>query len=110
MIILQLTSESPINRLATLNKIPESNLNYSKIEVEKLFSFELIFPEVSNAKKIPISGSDDLDISQSFRRNYNIGETGETGEIGDTGDTGDTGETSKSGDIGETKKITYRAY
>ncbi|CAG8482900.1 6940_t:CDS:2 [Dentiscutata heterogama] len=51
-----------------LNKIPESNLNYPKIEVEKLFSFEATSPEVSDAEEIPISGSNDLDISQSFRR------------------------------------------
>ncbi|CAG8584141.1 16739_t:CDS:2, partial [Racocetra persica] len=57
-----------LNRLAALNKIPESNLNYPKIEVEKLFSFEVTSPEVSDAEEIPISGSDDLDISQSFRR------------------------------------------
>ncbi|KAF0425110.1 transposase domain-containing protein [Gigaspora margarita] len=57
-----------LNRLAALNKIPENNLNYPKIEVERLFSFEATSPEVSDAEETPISGSDNLDISQSSRK------------------------------------------
>ncbi|CAG8850470.1 796_t:CDS:2, partial [Racocetra persica] len=53
-----------LNDQSALNKIPESNLNYPKIEVERLFSFEATSPEVSDAKEIPISGSDDLNIPQ----------------------------------------------
>ncbi|CAG8729008.1 26974_t:CDS:2, partial [Racocetra persica] len=55
------------SRQPALNKIPENNLNYPKIEVERLFSFEATSPEVSDAEEIPISGSDDLNIAQ---RNY----------------------------------------
>ncbi|KAF0451914.1 hypothetical protein F8M41_001977 [Gigaspora margarita] len=35
---------------------------------ERLFSFEATSPEVSDAEETPISGSVNLDISQSFRK------------------------------------------
>ncbi|KAF0522454.1 hypothetical protein F8M41_015557 [Gigaspora margarita] len=57
-----------LNQLAALNKIPKNNLNYPKIEVERLFSFEATSSEMSDAEETPISGSDNLDISQSSRK------------------------------------------
>ncbi|CAG8706113.1 4823_t:CDS:2, partial [Dentiscutata heterogama] len=44
------------NRLAALNKIPEEQLSHPKDEVEKLFSFEVTSPEVSDVEEMLNSG------------------------------------------------------
>ncbi|CAG8832800.1 15821_t:CDS:2, partial [Racocetra persica] len=52
------------NRLAALNKIPEEQLSHPKGEVEKLFSFEVTSPEVSDVEEMVSSSNDKGHISE----------------------------------------------